>query len=285
MVGSGHILGQRTGPDSCQKTSLKTKLHPAQGESRIFGLVFKVFAGLLLSAASLLALSAQASETITFPEEDLASESVLPVFDHPVSVKNRSLITAKRFEIGVQGGLSLLEPFYNPVAFGLSLAYHISNEHAINISGVSFLQGLSSNANNLNPVPNSSPLHYMNLQYAPAPKYLVSFDYQYTGFYGKISVTKDFVMNLNIYGLIGLDAFGIGDTVAPGLDLGIGQKLYFTPNFGLRLDFRFVAYQGPDVLSHDLSTSTSVQSASAFTTSTQFVSLLSVGLVYLFPGM
>jgi outer membrane beta-barrel protein len=125
----------------------------------------------------------------------------------------------------------------------------------------------------------------MNLQYAPAPKYLVLADYQYTGFYGKISLSKEFVMNLSLYGLAGIGAFGIGDMVAPSVDLGIGQKLYFSPNFALRADFRLVVYQGPNVLSRDLESATSVQSASSFSTSTLYVSLLSIGMIYLFPGM
>ncbi len=230
------------------------------------------------------------SETISFPDSELASESVLPVVDNPVSVKNKNVVNSHRFELGVLGGLSLLEPFYSPWSFGLDLGYHITDEQAINLTGLFFMQGLSNNGNSLNPIPGSlSPVTNQpisaNLQYAPAPKYLIMADYQYTGFYGKISLSKDFVMNLSVYGLVGLGAFGIGDGVYPTLDLGIGQKLYITPNFGIRADFRFVLYQGPDVLSRDLESATTTQPSSSFSNTTLYVSLLSLGVVYLFPGM
>jgi hypothetical protein len=45
-----------------------------------------------------------ATQNIQFPEEELASESVLPIFDQPVSVKNRAVLTAQRLEVGGGGG-------------------------------------------------------------------------------------------------------------------------------------------------------------------------------------
>lgn len=223
------------------------------------------------------------AETITFPDEELAAESVLPVFDKPDSVKNRNINLSRRIEIGILGGMSLLEPFYNPLNFGLTANYHFSEEHSVNITGLSYMQGLSNNAQGLNPIPRTST--NANLQYAPAPKYLLMADYQYNGFYGKMSVTKDFVMNLSLYGMAGLGVLGVGDAVKPTVDLGLGEKLYFSPSFALSVDFRFVVYQGPDVLSRNLSKVTSEQPASTFGEKTNYSSLISLGAVYLFPSM
>lgn len=228
---------------------------------------------------------ARAAEVIQFPEEELASESVLPVFDQKVSVKNRNVLTESRFEIGILGGLSLLEPFYNPYSFGLTGGYQFTEEHGVEVLGLFFMQGLSSNGQGLNPIPNKVPPTNVNLQYAPAPQYLALANYRYNGFYGKISLAKDFVMHLNMYGLAGVGVIGVGDSVNPILSLGLGEKLYFSPDFALRLDFRFMAYQGPDVLSKRLDTATGVRPASEFGQKMNYVSLLSVGFVYLFPGM
>lgn len=225
------------------------------------------------------------AEVIQFPEEELATESVLPIFDKPVSVMNRNILTAKRLELGLVGGLSLLEPFYNPYSVGITGSYNFTEEHGVEVLGIFFMQGLSSNGQNLNPIPNKTPPTNVNLQYAPSPQYLALGNYQYTGFYGKISIAKDFVMHLNTYGLAGAGVIGVGDSVNPILSLGVGEKLYFSPQFALRLDLRFMAYQGPDVLSKPLDTATGPRPASEFSQKLNYVSLLSVGFVYLFPAM
>lgn len=238
---------------------------------------------LTLLCASLSASQSRAAETIEFPKEELAAESVLPVFDNPVSVKNKRVLTAQRWEIGPTAGLSLLEPFFSTLSYGATLGYHMKEETGINVFGVMFAQGISSNAQGLNPVPGTTT--NVNLQYAPAPKYLLLANYQYTGFYGKISITKDYVMNLSLFGTLGAGLFGVGDSVNPALNLGIGQKLYFSPNWALRLDFRMIPYYGPDVLSYDLRNQTSEQSASAFGKKLLIPTMLSASLVFLFPGI
>jgi len=240
---------------------------------------------LFLALLSLLIVSVplKAAETIEFPEDELAAESVLPVFDHPVSVKNKSVLTGKRWEVGPSFGMAMLEPFYNPMNYGGTLSYHLNEETAINVLGLVYAQGISSNAQGLNPIPKKNI--NANLQNAPAPQYLLLGNYQYTPFYGKISITKDWVMNLSAYGFVGGGLFAVGDSLNPALNFGVGEKLYFSPNWSLRVDFRIVAYQGPNVLSADLSTTTTVQSASKFGQKLQFPSLLNASLVYLFPGM
>ncbi len=231
------------------------------------------------------AQSSKAAEVIQFPQEELATESVLPVFDKPVSVLNRNILTAKRLELGLVGGLSLLEPFYNPYSYGLTGSYNFSEEHGIEVLAVLFMQGLSSNGQNLNPIPGKTPPTNVNLQYAPSPQYLLLGNYQFTGFYGKISLAKDFIMHLTTYGLAGGGVIGVGDSVNPILSAGIGEKLYFSPTLALRLDLRFMLYQGPDVLSKPLDTATGPRPASEFSQKLNYMSLLSVGFVYLFPEM
>ena len=84
------------------------------------------------------------AEVIQFPDEELAPESVLPVFDQPTSVKNRNVPTAGRFELGAFGGYDLTEPFFNPLTFGGTASYHFTEEHALNVVGNFYLGGASS---------------------------------------------------------------------------------------------------------------------------------------------
>lgn len=232
--------------------------------------------------------AATQKQVIEFPNEELAAESVLPVFDHPEAVKNRLVPTEKRLELGVFGTYSMTEAFNNPFAFGGVATYHISETHGINLMGQMYMSGISNYANQLNPIPKAdgtAGTTNMNLQYAPAPKYLFLGSYQYNAFYGKISMAKDFVMNLSLYGLAGLGAMGIGDSTVPVASLGLGQKFYLGHSIALRLDLRGLVYNGPDVLSGpNLDTKTSEVSASAFSSKLQFGTLLSAGVVYLLPS-
>jgi outer membrane beta-barrel protein len=222
--------------------------------------------------------------TIEFPEGELASESVLPVFDHPESVKSRNVKTAKRLELGGFMGYALTEAFYNPLSYGVNGTYHFDEVHGINLVGAFNVQGLNDYGNQLNPVPGTSPPQNLNIQYAPAPKYLILANYQRTAFYGKLSLAKDYVMNLSLYGFAGAGMIGIGDVSKPVANFGIGQKFYFTPSLAFRADLRFLVYQGPDPVSKNLVAATSVQPASQFDEKLFFNGQLSFGAVYLLPS-
>lgn len=225
------------------------------------------------------------AETIQFPTDELATESVLPVFDQPTSVKNRVVSLSKRIELGLLMGYALTEPFYNPFQIGGTLSYHINEDHGINIFGSTFLQGLSNEASQLNPIPGSNPPINGNLQYGPAPKYLGIISWQYSAFYGKLSFTKDYVMNLHLFGLLGVGMYGIGDSSNPVLAVGLGQKFHFTPSLSFRFDLRLLAYSGPDPASIPLDRKTSVQSASAFQQKFFTEGLLNFGVSYTLPSL
>lgn len=246
---------------------------------------FLLVLAMLLSPRSVFA--APKRQVIEFPDEELASESVLPVFDHPEAVKNRLVPTEKRLELGIFGAYSLTEAFFNPLAYGANVSYHLNETSGINLMAQMYMSGISNYGKQLNPIPgpNGTPgTTNLNIQYAPAPKYLLLANYQHTAFYGKISLTKDYVMNLSLYGLAGLGVMGVGDTTAPVASVGLGQKFYFGSSFAFRFDLRGILYNGPDVLSGpDLNLRTSEASASEFSNKLQFGTLLSAGVVFLLP--
>ena len=239
-----------------------------------------------LATLCLIAFRTQSAKAaaIQFPDEELATESVLPIFDQPQSVKLRKISMASRFELGPVGGYSLLEAFFQPYSYGLNGTYHFSEEHAVNLVAIGFLGGNSDYASQLNPILGLSPAKNFNAQYAAGPKYLALASWQYTGYYGKISLARDTVMNLSLYGLLGIGAYGIGDGTSPTLSAGFGQKLYFSDNFALRADLRFLIYQGPDITSKNLSAATSTQSAASFDQKIMFGSMVTVGASFFFGG-
>lgn len=248
------------------------------------GLTFATrIASMVAMALVLKPMVAAAAQTIEFPEDELASESVLPVFDQPVSVKNRNIVTARRLELGLTGGYALTEPFFNPMSFGLTATYHLTEDHGVNIFGVAYAGGPSDYSKQLNPIPPTAT--NANLQYAPGPKYLLLASYQYTGFYGKLSLTKEYIMNLHLYGLLGLGMIGLGDVNKPVFNAGLGQKFYLSKSFALRFDLRFLVYQGPDPLSRRLDNKTEAQPASYFDEKLFFSPMLSFGAIYLLPAL
>ncbi len=244
---------------------------------------------LLITAVATLLLngSAKASETIRFPEEELATESVLPVFDNPMSVKNRTVQTAKRFEVGFMGGMALNEPFASPFSVGGEVSYHLDEEQAINVYGTYFMGGNTRYVAQINQEVSGPPNNIANprLENAPDPKYLALASYQYTAFYGKLSLTKNYIMNLSTYLLGGVGGFMIGDSIQPLVGLGFGQKFHFTPNFALRFDLRMLIYQGPNVVGSFPTTGSSGEvSSSAYEKRIFTDSMLSIGAVYLIPN-
>lgn len=220
------------------------------------------------------------AEQIQFPEDELATESVLPVFDQPQAVRSRLVPLAKRFEVGIGVSYDLVEPFFGPYGFNVSGTYNFTEEHGINIFYNNYLQGNTNYVDQLNNIPNTSSK--FNLQNAPAPKYLLLVDYQYTGFYGKLSLTKETVMNLSLFGLVGLGGYQIGDSLNPVFNFGLGQKFYFSQNSALRFDLRFNVYNGPNIVSGTISANGPAPAASSFDQRIFLGSMLSASYIYLF---
>ncbi|MCB0364841.1 MAG: outer membrane beta-barrel domain-containing protein [Bdellovibrionaceae bacterium] len=235
--------------------------------------------GLVVAAAIVLSFNGYA-ETIEFPTEELASESVLPVFDKVENVKNRNVVKAKRFEVGGGVGFNLMDAFYNPLNFHGSLTYHFDEIHGFNAAAAFWMSGLSSYGEQLK---NGEGLDgdFFDASRAPSPKYMLMANYQYTAYYGKISLSKQWVMNLSLFGLAGIGTIAIGDDNVMALNMGLGENFYFTPNLALRIDLRMLVYRGPDPTTKRLLPTDPVFPASDFGESNFFHSMLTFGLVYL----
>ncbi|MCB0386881.1 MAG: hypothetical protein KDD43_15915, partial [Bdellovibrionales bacterium] len=83
------------------------------------------------------------ADTVEFPEDELATETVVPVFEKVRSVLNRNVETAKRFEFGAGVGLAMNEPFYNPLNFSINGTYHLTDQHAVNLAFNMFMSGMT----------------------------------------------------------------------------------------------------------------------------------------------
>lgn len=204
--------------------------------------------------ASLLFIYNTASAvTIEFPEEELAKESVLPVFEGgTTAVKSRRVITKQKFEVGPMAGMIFNEPFFSPMAYGIHAGYHTNEFHSFAINAFMRNEDISADARQADS--DLGPSAKINFEVVPVPKYVVTLDYQMTPYYGKISLSKDTVMNLALYIFGGVGATDLGGEVTWLANLGVGSNLFLTKNFGLRLDMKFLMYEGLNVTSNSAST-------------------------------
>lgn len=275
------LIGIKTGTELCASFNPQGCSEERHSSIHKFHL-FRLGLALVVLGIGFFSTSLRAEE-IKFPDEELARESVLPIFDRPDSVQNRVVKTAGRFELGAFGGWTMTDPFFNQLSLGGMASYHFSEVHGINFAFSSRLEGASSYSEQLNSVKGKAPLH---LEYAPQTKFVGLANYQFTGFYGKISVSKQTVANISTFGLLGGGVVGIGETTNAALDFGLGQKYYLGRDFALRLDLLVLLYQGPDLLSPsvNLSGANASVSASSFPKKTYIDTMFTLGGVYLIPG-
>lgn len=233
-------------------------------------------AGILLLSSYVLA----ETEVIEVPEDELATETVLPVFDYREVVKNRRVNTKGRLEVGLAAGMNLTEALYNNMNISGSLGYHFTETHGANITYYSIMDGLSAMGGDLKEGRGNLQGDKFDPGLAPHPQSIWLASYQFTAYYGKISLTKQTVMNLSLYGLLGAGQVSFGDSSSVAINLGLGQKFYFTSRIALRFDLRVLSYSGPDPTSQALSNGQEVKSTDLENT-TYVPIFLSLGFVFL----
>lgn len=194
--------------------------------------------------ALLISVPAVAVE-IRFSDEELTKESVYPIFENPAAVKNRRVVTKGKIEVGAFGGWVLDEILFDPINFSISATYHFNEVHGFQFWGGFFSSSESKHVDSLR----SPPVNLRSLEQVPSVKNLALGLYQYTPYYGKISLTKSKVMNISTFATLGGGMVKYGNETSWAASLGIGQKFYFSPRIGLRFDLRTYFYNGVKILS------------------------------------
>lgn len=176
---------------------------------------------------------------IQFPEEELATESVLPKFDNPEPVKNRNVVTKGRFEITGMLGWTLNDVFVDPLTLGAIVTYHLTEIH-----------GLQFYYNKFSAKENDYPGQIQQETGAtiepPTPESTMLLAYQITPYYGKLSTTNQGVTNMSFYGTLGGGTYTIEGDSGLALSAGLGSKIYFTKRVSLRADYRWFFFDGKD---------------------------------------
>ncbi len=236
-----------------------------------------LIAALIIVFALVLHKAAFASEVISLPPEELAQESVLPVFDKPVSVKNRNVVTEGRFVVDVFYGYAMTEPIANVSKLGIGIYYNTSEANAWGLLIAKNFSGLSSYAEQLEG-------QFSNLRFGPAPypEMTIMGDYNLKAFYGKMSLTKSLVFNTVLYGSASLGAVKYVHKTYPAVAFGIGQKFYFTNQWAFRFDLRLYAHQAPIPFIQIIQNSNTNRPYEDYQERLTFTTNLDAGLSYLF---
>lgn len=242
-----------------------------------------VLKGLMIFVCALLVEKvAFAADVVELPPEELARESVLPVFDKNVMVKNRSVVTTGRVDADIFYGMAMTEPIADVSKVGLGLYYNFNEDHAMGLLFAKNSSGLSSYAKQLN------EKYKLDFNRAPKPDSTMMLDYNLKMFYGKMSLTKSSVFNLILYASAAGGIVKYTHKSYPAAALGIGQKFFFTNSFALRLDLRMYAHQAPspflsdDVKNIGVNTNKNAPDYSDFKDKMTYTTNLDVGFSYLF---
>lgn len=179
------------------------------------------------------------ADEIDVPKDELAQESVYPTFDNSVSVRNRNVQDSETFDVGLFGGLAITEPIANTVKYGISMNYHLSTIHSIGVLLGMNSTGLSKDAQGLKTDFN------LDFTRVPRPEYSLMGDYNYKLFYGKLSVTKNGVINTSIYASASAGIIKYIHKSYPMLAVGMGERFYLTNNFAFKVDFRVFVNNAP----------------------------------------
>ena len=221
---------------------------------------------------------------IYFPDEELATESVLPHVDKSAMVLNKNINLKWRVEFNTSLGVGLDEPFYFKFYPMGQLLLHVSDFHAVGLLGIYYPPLLSSAGKKL-----QTGVGLKNKIFdatkAPYPQMSAFLTYQYSPFYGKISLSKVLNLNLSIYGFTGL-GFVVSNQNDRFLaaNIGFGQKLYISKWLGLRGDLAFYGYYGPATAKLDLGSSVQSVKYSAIQPDQKRVNLnilASIGVIFL----
>ncbi len=245
----------------------------------VSNLVKSIIVSLLIFFTILVISStSQAADEISVPQDELAQESVYPVFDSVVSVRNRNVQDSETFDIGLFGGSAITEPIYSTTKFGLSVNYHFSIAHSLGIIFTKNSVGLSKDAQGL------KDDFGLDFTRAPAPDNSIYADYNYKMYYGKLSVTKTGVVNTSIYVSGGAGITKYTHKSYPGISFGVGERFYFTNHIALKVDLRVLAGSAPSPFQSGALRDgiDPVPAFDSFTDKFNLATNLEVGLNYLF---
>lgn len=179
------------------------------------------------------------ADQIVLSQDELAQETVYPLFDNPISVKSRNIKDSETFDVGIIGGYAISEPISNPSKYGATINYHFSELHSLGLIWTKNSTGVSKDAEAL------QTDFSLDFTRAPNPEYSLLTDYNYKLFYGKLSITKESVLNTSIYTSVSAGLLKYVHKSYPAIAVGVGERFYFNHHLSLKADLRIFINNAP----------------------------------------
>lgn len=219
-----------------------------------------------------------AAPDLELPPEELAKESVLPVFDRVEMVRVRKVKTAGKWEVAGNFSWMMSEPIFDTSRLGISAYKHTDEETAWGAQFYYYSTGLSDYAKQL------KKQYSLDYERAPKPEYGAFLDYNMKLFYGKMSIAKNTTMNTHLLGLFSAGMTKYENQMYPGVTAGVGYKFYFSPRVSLRTDLRLFIHQAPIPFKRGAlrAPTDPVPDKGSFKERIHYTNLLDVGLNWLF---
>ncbi|MFZ3231796.1 MAG: outer membrane beta-barrel domain-containing protein [Pseudobdellovibrio sp.] len=216
------------------------------------------------------------AEEITFNEDVLPTESVMPKLDSNDAVRKRLLNHKSRFEVGVDYLWAIDELFFNTSLFGFQAYYHANNDIGYGFKYYQYSAGTNDYGKQFDQAAQ------LKFERAPAPKSIIALSMLNRIMYGKISMSKDKVLPfmVNLEYDLGVNKYGSKSLFYSSI--GIEHKVYFKDNIGVGLMYQVHIHQVPNAVSVNIKESSPVPSESDFTTKTQISQCIALGVSYLF---
>lgn len=189
-----------------------------------------------------------AQDNINLTDEELAKESVLPLFEDPQSVRNRNVAKSGVFSLYPLGGIIINNPFFQSYPVGGAIGYHFNEFHSVYILGAYLFSIKTKYSDQLSTPGEITQTHpyFQDFDIFPQENILALGMYEFSPLYGKMSFTKDLVLHTDLLLSAGIGTI-VFDTTSPlfATTLGLGQRFYFGKKWGIRFDLMNLLYMGP----------------------------------------
>lgn len=200
---------------------------------------------------------------IRFPDEELAPESVLPVFEDRKNVTMNRRVQLKN-KLGLRGSFlgRMDEPFFHPFTFVGGLEFFFNETHGVRLSSVYFWPGLSNiglKVAQVSVAREGEGGDQIKATFAPEkihhPQYGFFLSYALSPTYGKISLATNVVTNLNLSMYAGLGVLALDvDNINYPSDLRwtyagwveFNQKIFIGRRFYFHGSLSFLIYHAPN---------------------------------------
>jgi outer membrane beta-barrel protein len=186
-----------------------------------------------------------------FDAKDVWNTDIFSRDDHKVIViQERRFTKARRLEVGLTGGRTAMNAFYNSWNAGAQFAYHLSEYFGVEAFANQGFNSDTADADQLDEFLDVSGFTSTKERHKPELFYGVAATW--APIYGKFAFFRTNIIHFDFYGQAGLSVieaksnftkFGGRDQTKLGPLLGVGVRVFFNNTYSLRFDVRNNIYQ------------------------------------------